>query len=81
MPVHSIFLAKLTAAERRDLEGKLSGMVFGAKQSRDFWIQVFKTGSASSGKRVLTEPIDINKMIRSGDDSPLARSDARTATS
>ena len=46
------------------VDRNLSGMVFGAKQNRDFWLSTFKTGTAPNGKRVLTEAIDITKMIR-----------------
>jgi hypothetical protein len=41
----------------------LSGIVFGAKFSRDYWLHIFKHGVAPNGTRVLTEPIDIKKMI------------------
>jgi len=47
------------------IDRNLSGTVFGAKQNRDFWIQIFKTGVASTGTRVLTAPLDIQKMIQS----------------
>jgi hypothetical protein len=46
------------------VDRNLSGMVFGAKQNRDFWLAIFQKGVAPNGKRVLTEPIDINKMIK-----------------
>ena len=52
------------------VDRNLSGMVFGAKQNRDFWIAIFKGGVAPNGKRVLTEPVDINKMIRSAAGGP-----------
>lgn len=41
----------------------LSTTVFGAKQNRDFWKQVFETGKTPSGVRVLTKPLDVNEMI------------------
>ena len=47
------------------IDKNLSGTVFGTKQQRDFWLQIFKTGVAPTGTRVLTEPIDIQKMITS----------------
>lgn len=46
------------------VDKNLSGTIFGAKQNRDFWTQVFKTGIAPTGARVLTEPIDLQKMIK-----------------
>lgn len=45
------------------VDRNLSGTVFGTKQSRDYWLNIFKTGVSASGTRVLTEPINIQKMI------------------
>ncbi len=50
------------------VDKNLSGTVFGAKQSRDFWVAIFKTGKAPTGKQVLAEPVEINKMIGSPDE-------------
>jgi hypothetical protein len=41
----------------------LSGTVFGSKQSRDYWINIFRTGVAGNGTQVLAEPINLQKMI------------------
>ena len=41
----------------------LSGTAFGSKQTRDYWMTIYKTGVAPTGTRVLTEPISIQKMI------------------
>ncbi|MGC9975432.1 MAG: HNH endonuclease signature motif containing protein [Syntrophales bacterium] len=45
------------------IDKNLSTTVFGAKQNFDFWAQIFTGGKAPNGVRVLTEPLDINKMI------------------
>ncbi len=45
------------------VDGHLSGNVFGAKFSRDYWLHIFKHGTAPNGTRVLAEPLDIKKMI------------------
>lgn len=45
------------------IDKNLSLTVFGAKQPRDFWTQIFETGRAPNGVRVLAEPLDISKMI------------------
>ena len=45
------------------IDKNLSTTVFGAKQNYDFWTHIFMGGKAPSGVRVLTEPLDINKMI------------------
>lgn len=45
------------------IDRNLSGTVFGSKQSRDYWINIFKTGEAAGGTKVLAEPISIQKMI------------------
>lgn len=46
------------------IDKNLSNMVFGAKQNRDYWNQVFKTGKTPSGVRVLAEPLDLQSMIQ-----------------
>jgi hypothetical protein len=45
------------------IDKNLSLTVFGAKQNRDFWDRVFKTGVAPNQVRVLAEPLQLNKMI------------------
>jgi len=45
------------------IDRNLSGTVFGSKQSKDYWMSIFKTGVAAGGTKVLTEPIAIQKMI------------------
>ena len=45
------------------IDRNLSTTVFGAKQNRDFWKRVFTTGQTQFGVPVLTEPINILKMI------------------
>lgn len=47
------------------IDKNLSGTIFGAKQNRDFWWAIFKTGSSPNGTKILVEPIDIQKMIKS----------------
>src|SRR5207248_455109 len=47
------------------IDRNLSGRIFGAKQNRDYWLAIFKTGSTPNGIKVLTEPLDIQKMIKS----------------
>lgn len=42
----------------------LSTTVFGAKQNLDFWQQVFETGVAPTGVRVLAQPLDLSRMIQ-----------------
>ena len=44
-------------------DAKLSNIVFGPKQNRQFWKQVFETGETPTGIRVLTEPFDLKRMI------------------
>jgi hypothetical protein len=46
------------------IDKNLSTTVFGAKQNRDFWSQIFKTGQAPTGVRVLAKPIDVIEMMR-----------------
>jgi HNH endonuclease len=55
------------------MDRNLSVTVFGTKQTRDFWLTVFKNGTASSGVRVLSGPLDIQKMIRSSHELANAR--------
>lgn len=42
----------------------LSRTVFGAKQNRDFWSQVFKTAKGPGGVPVLAKPLDLMEMIQ-----------------
>ena len=42
----------------------LSSVVFGAKQNLDFWQKVFETGVAPSGVRILTQPLDLSRMVQ-----------------
>lgn len=46
------------------IDRNLSTTVFGAKQNRDYWRQVFTTGKSSSNVQVLACPLDINTMIQ-----------------
>jgi hypothetical protein len=46
------------------VDRNLSITVFGAKQNRDFWAQVFKTGKTPAGVGVLTKPLEIIEMIQ-----------------
>lgn len=48
------------------VDKNLSRTIFGAKQNFDFWAQIFKTGKAPNGVRVLTEPLDVTLMIKEG---------------
>jgi len=48
------------------VDKNLSTTIFGAKQNLDFWAQIFKTGKAPNGVRVLNEPLDITAMIKEG---------------
>jgi hypothetical protein len=48
------------------VDKNLSSTVFGAKQNRDFWKKVFETGKTPSGVRVLTQPLDLMRMIQPG---------------
>lgn len=45
------------------IDKNLSNTVFGAKQNRDFWTDVFKTGKTQTGVRVLAEPLNLQTMI------------------
>ena len=38
--------------------------VFGAKQNRDFWTEVFNTGRSSGGVQVFTGPISVIDMMQ-----------------
>ena len=44
----------------------LSTTIFGAKQNSEFWAQIFKTGMAPNGIRVLAKPLEITQMIKEG---------------
>ena len=46
------------------IDKNLSTTVFGAKQRPDFWRQVFNTGVAPTGVRVLAKPLELTSMIR-----------------
>lgn len=46
------------------VDKNLSLTVFGAKQNREFWALVFKTGRTPGGVPVLTKPIDVMQMIQ-----------------
>jgi len=46
------------------VDKNLSSTVFGAKQNRDFWKKVFETGKTPSGVRVLTQPLELVRMIQ-----------------
>lgn len=46
------------------IDKNLSLTVFGAKQPREFWYQIFETGLAPNRVRVLAEPLDISRMIQ-----------------
>ncbi len=44
-------------------DNNLSNTVFGAKQSREFWKDVFTTGKSKMGPAVLAEPLNLQNMI------------------
>ena len=46
------------------VDKNLSGTVFGAKQNREFWTQVFKTGHSSSGVQIFAGRVDVIDMMR-----------------
>ena len=46
------------------IDKNLSNTVFGAKQNRDFWAQVFRTGRSPGGVQVFTGPINVIDMMR-----------------
>jgi hypothetical protein len=45
------------------IDKNLSSVVFGAKQNRDFWDGIFRTGKAPSGVQILTKPLDLKAMV------------------
>ena len=46
------------------IDKNLSTTVFGAKQNRDFWAEVFRTGRSSGGVQVFTGPIEVIDMMQ-----------------
>jgi hypothetical protein len=46
------------------VDRNLSTTVFGPKQNLDYWERVFQTGKSTSGIQILTQPLDLNLMIR-----------------
>ena len=46
------------------IDKNLSNTVFGAKQNRDFWTEVFKTGRSPGGVQVFTGPINVIEMMQ-----------------
>lgn len=46
------------------IDRNLSNTVFGSKQNRDFWKQIFSSGKAPTGVQVLAKPLDLQKMIQ-----------------
>ncbi len=42
----------------------LSNTIFGAKQNRDFWQQIFSTGLSPQGEQVLTSGLNVMEMIK-----------------
>lgn len=42
----------------------LSNTVFGGKQNNDFWQTIFESGKSPQGVRVLSQPLDLMKMIQ-----------------
>ena len=46
------------------IDKNLSATVFGAKQNREYWSQVFKTGKTPTGVQVLTKPLDVIEMMQ-----------------
>lgn len=51
------------------MDKALSTTVFGGKQNLDFWQQIFSTGKAPTGVRVLAKPLNLQHMIQ---ESPAA---------
>ena len=49
------------------IDTSLSNTVFGAKQNRDFWAEVFKTGRSTTGVQVFTGPINVIDMMQQPD--------------
>ncbi len=45
------------------IDGSLATTVFGAKQNRDYWVSILKTGKTPSGIEVLAQPLKIQEMI------------------
>lgn len=56
------------------VDRNLSLTVFGAKQPRDFWHQIFRTGVAPNSVRVLAQPLDLSKMIQEPKPAPMGLS-------
>jgi len=46
------------------IDKSLSTTVFGVKQNLDFWKTIFEKGTAPSSVRVLTQPLELAKMIQ-----------------
>lgn len=46
------------------IDKNLSSIVFGGKQSTDFWRKVFETGKTPAGVPVLAKPLDLQTMIQ-----------------
>ena len=46
------------------IDRNLSNTIFGVKQNLDFWKQIFDTGTAPTGVRVLAQPLDLHHMIQ-----------------
>ena len=46
------------------IDTNLSTTVFGAKQNRDFWAEVFKSGKRPDGGQVFAGPIDVIEMMQ-----------------
>lgn len=46
------------------IDQNLSITVFGAKQKRDFWKNIFETGITPTGVRVLAQPLNLQTMIQ-----------------
>lgn len=46
------------------IDRELSTTIFGARQNSDFWAQIFKTGTAPNGIRVLAKPLIVAEMIK-----------------
>ena len=45
------------------MDKNLSNTVFGAKQNREFWMEVFKTGKSPTGVQVFSRRIDVIEMM------------------
>jgi hypothetical protein len=50
------------------VDKNLSLTAFGTKQLTEFWLQVFRTGTAPNQVRVLAQPLDLSQMIMRPDD-------------